>query len=81
VVELPDTLRDAVRATQPGPLRLVDPTTNETFVLLRAEDYQRLKESEYDASPWTTEEMDLLAQEAADHLGWEGMDVYQDGPP
>lgn len=78
MVELPDNLREAVRTAPPGPLRLVDPKTNETYVLLRDEEYQRLKESEYDASPWTTEEMDLLAQEAADRLGWEGMDVYQD---
>jgi hypothetical protein len=33
----------------------------------------------YDESPWTDEEMDLLAAEDADCLGWEGMEVYQDG--
>jgi hypothetical protein len=27
-------------------------------------------------SPWTDEEMDLLAAEDGDSLGWEGMDVY-----
>ena len=33
----------------------------------------------YDDSAWTDEEMDLLAAEDADTLGWEGMEAYQDG--
>ncbi len=33
----------------------------------------------YDDSPWTDEEMDLLAIEDADALDWEGREVYQDG--
>lgn len=33
---------------------------------------------EYDDSPWTDEEMDMLAAEDADYLGWEGMEAYQD---
>jgi hypothetical protein len=32
----------------------------------------------YDASPWTDEEMDLLAAENAEALGWEGMETYED---
>ena len=31
-----------------------------------------------DDSPWSDEEMDMLAAEDADRLGWDGMDVYQD---
>jgi hypothetical protein len=34
---------------------------------------------DYDDGPWTDEEMDLLAAENADMLGWDGMDGYQDG--
>jgi hypothetical protein len=46
------------------------------FVVLRADVYERLRSSLYDASPWTDEEMDLLTAEDADALGWEGMDEY-----
>ena len=42
-----------------------DPQTNETYVLVKAEVYERLKNLLYDASPWTDEEMDLLHEEAA----------------
>lgn len=33
---------------------------------------------EMDMTPWTDEEMDALAGESADALGWDGMDVYQE---
>jgi hypothetical protein len=81
MIELSKELRDAVKSHPQGPLRLVDPTTQEAFVLLRAEDYKRLTEGEYDDSPWTDEEMDRLAAEDADVLGWEGMEAYQDREP
>ena len=48
------------------------------LVVVRADVFARLQESLYDASPWTAEEMDLLAAENADLLGWEGMEAYQD---
>jgi hypothetical protein len=35
----------------------------------------------YDDSPWTDEEMNLLAAEDANTLGWEGMEAYQDETP
>jgi PHD/YefM family antitoxin component YafN of YafNO toxin-antitoxin module len=78
MIELTDDMRLAVQQHPDEPLRLVDPGTRETFVLLRAEEYERLKDTDYDASPWTDEEMDRLAAEDADSLGWEGMEVYQD---
>ena len=37
-----------------------------------------IERGEYDASPWTEEEMDLLAAASADELGWEGFEPYQD---
>ncbi len=81
MIELTEELRQALYE-QPGePLCLIDPLTQETFVLLRAADYARLKEEEYDSGPWTDEEMDLLAAEDADALGWEGMEMYQDQEP
>lgn len=53
---------------QPGatPLRLVNPKTQPTFVLLPVEEYERL--TEYDDGPWTDEEMALLATEANEML-------------
>ncbi len=47
-------------------------------VILRADVFERLRALRYDDSPWTDEEMDLLAAEDADALGWEGMEAYQD---
>jgi hypothetical protein len=78
MIELTEELREAVQAHPRQPVRLVDPATREAFVLLRADEYDRLTEGAYDDSPWTDEEMDLLAAEQVDSLGWEGMDVYQD---
>ena len=60
------------------PPRIVNPWTNETFVLLRMDEYRRLKEDEYDDSPWTSEERHALAWEAGKHAGWEEMDEYDD---
>lgn len=62
------------------PPRLVNPRTNETFILLRVDEYERLKEEEYDDSPWTREELHALAWEAGKHAGWEDMDTYDDAP-
>ena len=61
-----------------SPHRVVNPRTNETFVLLRVVEYERLTEDEYDHSPWTSEERHALAWEAGKHAGWDDMDEYDD---
>jgi hypothetical protein len=48
------------------------------LVVLRADVFERLRGLLYDASAWTDDEMDLLALEDAESLGWEGMEAYQD---
>jgi hypothetical protein len=48
-------------------------------VVVRADVFERLMGLLYDDTPWTDEEMALLAGEDADSLGWEGMEAYQDG--
>ena len=48
----------------PSP-RLRNPRTNETFVLVRLDEYERLKEGDYDDSPWTREELQALSWDAA----------------
>jgi hypothetical protein len=42
------------------------------------DEYERLKEDEYDDSPWTREEFQSLAWEAGKQSGWEEMDEYDD---
>lgn len=72
--ELTDEQRRELSEPEPT---AVDPQTKEAYVLVPREIYERVKDKRYDDSPWTDEEMDLLAAEAADLLGWEGMDGYQ----
>jgi hypothetical protein len=47
------------------------------LVVVRADVFERLRGLLYDESPWTDEEMDRLAAEDVDALGWEGMEAYQ----
>lgn len=47
------------------------------LVVLRADGFERLRGLLCDDSPGTDEEMDMLAAEDADALGWDGMDAYQ----
>ena len=73
-MQLTNEQLDAVRSG--ASVRLNEGNTE--MVVLRADLFERLRGLLYDASPWTEEEMDLLAAEDADALGWEGFDVYQD---
>jgi hypothetical protein len=40
------------------------------------DEYERLKEGEYDDSPWTKEELQSMAWEAGKECEWEAMDEY-----
>jgi alpha-D-ribose 1-methylphosphonate 5-phosphate C-P lyase len=80
MIELTEQQVDALEKTKPTPLRLVNPRTKETYVLLPVGEYERLKEDEYDDTPWTKEELQALAWEAGRHAGWEDMDEYDDAP-
>jgi hypothetical protein len=77
MIELTEQQVKALENPDVTPPRVVNPGTKETFVLLRVEEYERLKEHEYDDSPWTREELQTLAWEAAEHTGWE---EYNDAP-
>jgi hypothetical protein len=70
MTELTPEQRQALAAQQPP--RLLDPETGKRYVLLSEEVYERLKELLYDDSPWTDEEMDLLAEEAGELLDRHG---------
>ena len=74
MIELTEHQLQALENPETTPPRLVNPRTKETFVLLRTDEYERLKEDEYDDSPWTREELQALAWEAGARMGWEEMD-------
>jgi hypothetical protein len=58
----------ALGTPETTPPRVVNPQTQETFVLVPIADYQRLIDNEYDDGPWTDEERDLLRLEACEML-------------
>ena len=74
MIELTEQQMQALEESGATPPRVVNPRTKEVFVLLRIEEYERLKEQEYDDSPWTREELQALAWEAGEHAGWEEYD-------
>ncbi len=61
MIELNEELRQAVAEHPNEPIELVDSATRQTFVLLRADEFDRMKNLVYDDSPWTPEEMTTLA--------------------
>ena len=77
MIELTDQQADALEHLETTPPQVLNPRTNETFVLVRADEYARLKESEYDDSPWTREELEAAAWHVTDHSDW---DEYDDAP-
>ena len=61
------------------PVRVVDPTTGDEYVLIRADVYQRIRNVCYDDSgELSNGEMDFLLSEAGKQAGWfePEMDVY-----
>ena len=71
MIELTEPQIQSLEHPDATPPRVVNPRTGETFVLLRAEEYERLKEEGYDDSPWTREELEALAWEVGERVGWE----------
>jgi hypothetical protein len=61
MIELSAEQRQAIEQHMGQPLRLVDPASQQTFVLLPSDVYDRL--TGYDDEPWTDEERDALAAE------------------
>lgn len=80
MIELTEQQIQALEKNQVTPPRLVNPRTKETYVLLPLDEYKRLKEDEYDDSPWTSEELQALAWEAGKSADWEDMDEYDEVP-
>jgi hypothetical protein len=76
VIELTEQQLQALEHPESNPPQVLNPRTKETFVLLRVDEYKRLKE-EYDDSPWTREELQALAWETVKGEEW---DEYDDLP-
>src|SRR5262249_42078785 len=77
MIELTEQQVQALENPETTSPRLVNPRTKEVFVLLRVDDFQRLKEDEYDDSPWTREELQALAWVRIKDEVW---DEYDDLP-
>jgi hypothetical protein len=71
MIELTEQQIEALKSPEAAPPRVVNPETQETFVLLRVEEYERLKEA-YDDSSWTREELQAMAWDVAERSEWEG---------
>ena len=80
MIELTEQQMHALENPETIPPQVVNPRTKETFVLLRADEYKRLKDDEYDDSPWTREELQTLAWQTVKRAGAEDMDEYDDAP-
>jgi hypothetical protein len=80
MIELTEQQLQALETSDTTPPRVLNPRTQETFVLLRVEEYQQLTGDEYDDSPWTREELQALAWEAGERAGWDDMDEYDEIP-
>lgn len=78
MIELTQQQLQALENRGPTHHRVLNPQTQETFVLLPLDEYERLSAEQYDDSPWTRDELHALAWEAGKHIGWEDMDEYDD---
>jgi hypothetical protein len=74
MIEMTEQQMQAIEKPDVIPPRIVNPRTKETFVLLRVDEYERLKEEEYDDSPWAREELEALAWERVKHEDWDEYD-------
>ena len=75
MIELTQEQVQALAKPEATPPRVVNPQTQEMFVLVPLAEYERLSREEYDDSPWTDEERDLLRWEACRMLDSFGKDA------
>ena len=75
-------LRQAVDAAGEQPVPIIDQETNQRYVLLRAEVYERLHVL-FDQEPLSQREQRFLLQEAGKRAGWDdpAMNIYNDLDP
>jgi hypothetical protein len=78
MIELTEQQVRALEDPEVTPPRVVNLWTNETFVLLRLAEYERATGPAYDDSPWTKEELQTLAWEAAERTSWDEYDAAEE---
>jgi hypothetical protein len=78
MIELTEQQIQALRESDADSPLLRNPRTNETFVLLRLDEFERLKAAEYDDSPWTREELHALAWDRSRREDMAEDDDYED---
>jgi hypothetical protein len=79
VIELTEQQLQALEHSDSTPPRVLNPQTKETFVSLRVDEYERLRQ-EYDDSPWTREELQALSWERVKHESWDECDDLPEKP-
>jgi hypothetical protein len=81
-IRLTDEQWASVQKGADSPLRVSDPTNSATFVLVRAEVYERFK-SLFEEDPVTEEERLNHLRQFGRRAGWDdpAMDVYDDLDP
>ena len=80
MIELTEAQTHSLDAPGSGPPRAVNTRTNQQFVLLPLEEYERLKLADYDDSPWTREELEAAAWEVGVRRDGNAGDEYDDLP-
>ena len=78
MIELTEQQVQALEHADVSPPRVVNPRTQEAFVLLRVD--ERLKDDVYDDSAWTREELQALACERVKHEDWDEYDDLSEKP-
>jgi hypothetical protein len=71
MIELTNEQIDALEGLGDEPLVIVNPHTQVKFLLTPLDEPKRAEnDDEYDDSPWTPEEMLLMADRVAEEAGW-----------
>lgn len=66
MIELTDDQVRALSEPHTNPPRLLNPRTQEAFVLLSLDEYKQLAANAYDDSPWTRQELESAAWQTAE---------------
>jgi hypothetical protein len=82
MMTLTPELRKAVEAAADRPVVMVDPETNQEYVLLRADLYERLHLL-FEQGPLSRHDQETLLRQAGKRAGWDDpeMDIYNDLDP
>ncbi|PYS60112.1 MAG: hypothetical protein DMF74_19580 [Acidobacteria bacterium] len=83
MITMPKELLQAVRGSQGQPVRVADPETQEEYVVLPADMYERIEGLFYQDDPLTTDERRALLIKAGLRAGWDDpeMDIYNELDP